>query len=251
MMSKNATAQIQCTNHSHFLLNSSQYVHISNVEFVGCGGNQVENVNKLVLRDATFIGNKEAETALELIDTAAEIVNCTFTFNGNGDLRCVQRDLILGCIVDGLVGGAMKATHSEINISQSMFENNEAVRGAALFAEQQSVLNVKNSTFIKNRGTLYAVVYSSESTITIEASEFDSNHGKANGGVLYSQNSHITIAASEFSDNSGGFSGAVLLSESSHIKIETSEFYNNTATIWGGVFYFNLRVATSQLKQAY
>ena len=249
--SENLTAQIFCTNHSRLRLSSSQYIHISYVEFIGCGGNQVENVKELVVQDVKFKGQEETETALELINSTAEINNCTFEFNKKGKLRCVSNDPERSCVFEEMVGAAIIATHSKINISQSMFKNNKAAVGAVLFAEKQSIINVNNSTFTKNRGFFYAaVMYSSESIIIIQGSTFDGNRGASGPGVFYSINTHITIEMSKFEKNIGGFaSAAVLDSDSSHVEIGASKFYNNTGP-WGGVIRSvnsNITITASRL----
>ena len=44
MKSENSTAQIKCTNDSSMHFTQSQYIHITNLEFIVCGGNQVMNL---------------------------------------------------------------------------------------------------------------------------------------------------------------------------------------------------------------
>ena len=62
MKSENSTAQIKCTNDSNVHFSQSQYIHITNLEFIGCGGNQVECVEEFVDKDAKFKGNKYSGT---------------------------------------------------------------------------------------------------------------------------------------------------------------------------------------------
>jgi hypothetical protein len=66
MKSENSTAQIRCTNESTMHFNQSQYVHITNLKFIGCGGNQVRHVEELVVEDTMFEGQENSSTALEL-----------------------------------------------------------------------------------------------------------------------------------------------------------------------------------------
>ena len=54
MYSQNSTAQLKCINHSHMVFSQSQNVLISNLEFIGCGNDQMMNVGKLIICDATF-----------------------------------------------------------------------------------------------------------------------------------------------------------------------------------------------------
>ena len=64
MKSENSTARIKCTNDSHIYFDHTQYVHITNLEFVGCGGNQGKLVETLLISDTKFEGKDNSETAL-------------------------------------------------------------------------------------------------------------------------------------------------------------------------------------------
>ena len=65
------------------------------------------------------------------------------------------------------------ATHSNINISQSIFEHNGFVYHY-VFAEQQSTININTSTFISNSASL-GILYLSSSNATIEQCIFVDN----------------------------------------------------------------------------
>ena len=90
MKSENLTAQIKCTSYSHFHFNESQFIYITNLELVGCGGNLVKDVEIFVIQNTKFKG-VESSTALNMIETTAEIINSTFVSNRNGSYRkCIQ-----------------------------------------------------------------------------------------------------------------------------------------------------------------
>ena len=135
----------------------------------------------------------------------------------------------------GFIGGAIIVTNSTVEINQSRFEDNRAILGGAIFAEQDSIINMSGNMFVSNNAPVEGgVLYSSSSTITIEGSEFHDNNAD-HGGVLYSSSSTITIEGSEFHDNNADH-GGVLYSYSSTITIEGSEFHDNNAD-HGGVLY--------------
>ena len=217
--SQNLTAEIRCERYSQVVFNHSLNVDITNLEFVGCGGIQGLRVDRFVANNATFRGQ---ETALQLIETTAQIINCTFISNRNNTII---------------------ASHSYIDISQSIFENNGApflIYGGAILAEQQSIININASTFIRNMGIVYSSnciitlkesefcnninffgVEISESNITIEQSIFHDN--MHNVTELIAFNSNIIIKSSKFKHNTG----SVIISASSKVVITTSEFDNN------------------------
>ena len=90
-------------------------------------------------------GNSGTALALQLIETTAQITYCTFSSNRYGHTRLFS--VYYGYHYSQQFGGAIIVTHSNVNIRQSIFENNGAeyldYGGAIiLFAEQQSVITM-------------------------------------------------------------------------------------------------------------
>ena len=245
MQSQNSTAHIVCISHSNLKSSHSNKIQITNLEFIGCGGNKIIGAVEFIVQDTKFVGQENNETALELIETTAQIVNTTFISNRKGSRRlCVQfvhpRCL---CVRFIYIGGAIIATNSTIDINQSKFRNNRAEVGGAIFAEKQSNITMSGSLFINNSANPHGgVLLSYGSTVTIEASEFRYNSATF-GGVIYSSNSTITIRASIFYDNAATWVGGVLESfTSSKITIERSKFHNNSAARFAGVLMSSMIV---------
>ena len=225
MSSENITAQIECTDYSEMIFNYSQNVFITNLEFTGCGGNQMMNVDNFVIRDTTFRGQENRGITLQLIETAGEITNCAFS-----SLHWSRT-----------TGGAITATNSNINISQSIFENNGArvfysfyrAYGSVIHA-WQSIIYINASTFRHNY-VLVGVLYSSDSSnIAIESSEFN---GNVVSGVLISFNSSAKVEQSTFVSNVA--LRHTFLFVNSEVIIQKSEFYRNYG-IERSVFFFYL-----------
>ena len=243
MKSGSSTAQIKCTNDSSMYFSQSQCIHITNLEFIGCGGNQVRHVEEFLVNNTKFEGQHNSGTALELIETAAKIVNSTFVSNRKGSYRkFAVIDPWSGHTIDVFIGGAIIATNStNITISQSRFEDNGAECGGAIFADN-SIINVTGSVlFINNTAIGYGgVLYSNGSVITtINTSTFNNTIAGYDGGVLWSFNDVVTIAASEFHNNiARGGDGSVLASLNSTLIIEASQFDSNNASRYGGVLNF-------------
>ena len=125
MKSENSTvAQIKCTSDSHIYFSKSQCIHITNLEFIGCGGNQVKNVEEFVVEDTILKGEENSGTALEITETAAWIINSIFVSNKRGSYRKSVIDF--SGTNSGFIGGAIIATNSIIDISQCKFEFNRA-----------------------------------------------------------------------------------------------------------------------------
>ena len=275
MKSINSTiAQIQCANNSHINFNQSESIYIANLDFIGCVGNEVKQVEIFVAQYSNFNGQNNRRSVLELTDTTAQIINCTFTSSYGQGSHLAHTDCAYfdSCFSSGFTGGAVTATNSTIDISQCKFENFEADFGGAIFAEAGSIINMTGTICMNNiainGGALYSihsdiimeecefhkniaygggVLYSNASNITVGASKFRNNVGIISGGVLHNLLSDITITASEFYGSSA-LQGGSLYSSRSIVNIETSEFHDNTATD-GGVLYStdnDIRIQTSE-----
>ena len=243
MKSENSTAQIKCTSDSSLQFSQSQSIHITDLEFIGCGSNQVIQIKEFLVADTTFQGQENSGTALELIGTTAQIVNSTFVSNRKGSYQESDRIPFSA----SFVGGAIIAINSTIiTISQSKFEDNKADVGGAIFADNYSTINLTdNVSFINNSADGGGILYSNTGIVIINESCTFSNN-KDSDGVLWASTSTLTIEASEFHDN---FGGALFLIINSSIAIKTSEFHDNIGTIYlfthsnmtieGSVFYRN------------
>ena len=248
MKFKNSTAQIECTSDSHIHFSRLRCIHIANLEFIGCGGNQVKYVKRFVVKNTIFRGQETSGTALELIETTAQIVNCTFVSNRKGSYR----KCAIYCYFGGVfISGAIIATNSIVDINQSKFEDNGADLGGAIFADKNSIINMSGNVFASNSAIeAGGALTSYNSNITIEESEFYDNSAIRWGGVLLSDSSTITIETSNFHDNSATREVGVLLSISSTIAIEASEFHSNSAN-WGGVLYSSTSTITMEASEFY
>ena len=116
MKSENSMAQIKCAYGSSMYFYQSRYIHITNLEFIGCGGNQVSQVEEFVVEDAKFKGQENSGTSLELIRTRARIVNSSFISNRKGTYRDSP------IFHRRSFGGAVIATNSPLDITHSKFE---------------------------------------------------------------------------------------------------------------------------------
>ena len=66
MKSENSAALIKCTNDSSMHFSQSQSIYITDLKFIGCGGNQITQVKEFLVTDTTFEGQENSGTALEL-----------------------------------------------------------------------------------------------------------------------------------------------------------------------------------------
>lgn len=263
MMSMNVTGQILCNAFSSLSFHNTRKVHITNVKFFGCGGSQFMNVYEFALTNAIFDGKETSITALELIDTAAQINNCIFFSYAIGSFRNLKNQLdairkIFGPRTIGLnsnninIGGAIIANHSTIDIVSSTFENNQANIGGALFV-QNTQLTVTSTTFVRelplNMHSSFSIagaIYQEKSHTLLTNSYFSKNSALIGGSVFSFQGS-LNVSNSTFTSNAGRY-GGVLFSAFANVSLQ-GQFDQNKAE-YGGVlrcFSSNVKIAESQL----
>ena len=241
MTSNSCTAQFECVN-SFFSFELIIAVHITNLDFVGCGSNTLENVGELLIEDKSFEGQKDSQTALELININAKIMNCTFITNENGKLKYYY-----WFKSSAFVGGAIIATNSSIDVSQCNFESNGAQIGGAIFAEH-SKLTVNNSIFNYAQATVGGAIAQVQSSITISNSELHSSVADR-GGLLYSYSSNLTIHNSKLHNNTANLFGGTLASYNSNVTMYNCQLYSNSAIQNSGALYiYNSNVIISHTE---
>ena len=75
---------VECYHNSNarFKFVGISSVYISGLKFVGCTGNRFESVDQFTLEDSSFVGQEDITgTALELVETSANLVQSSFNDN--------------------------------------------------------------------------------------------------------------------------------------------------------------------------
>ena len=253
--SSKAAIRITCNQFGRFIINSIHTLHVSDLTFVGCSGNKVESVYEFILKDSTFIGQKDIfGTALDLVEVSATIYRSSFSSNRGMKLHS------LSCKFDHSyqtfrVGGAIALLSSSITIVQSRFDGNSAEVGGAIFSSSNNTINIIGTSFTENYAVdVFAVncqagggvfYIANNSIVTIQNSQFINNSALSEnvGGVLYAKDgaNDITIINCQFINNSvldfGDGGGVMYIADGLYkIMISHSQFINNWAKYDGGVF---------------
>ena len=239
---------IICNTYAHFELLNLKNARVSGLTFVGCSRNTARSVSQLWIEDSSFIGREgNYGTALELHNVSAMIVNSSFS-NNIGHLtmsmpycRSVNGSVSF-TVTQVTSSGAIFSSRSRVRIDQTIFEENRAQIGAAIFSTLQSRVTITNSTFIRNEAPLHescssgAFMSDSSSSFTISDSYFERNTGGAvhvrDIDLSSSSVAEYNITSSEFKHNIGTWSGAVsvlLHTTNATVTITNSRFNNNSA----------------------
>ena len=248
----NSSATIECTSSSFLSFENIQRVCIHNVNFIGCGGNLVRNVEEFILQETTFEGQRNSRTALTLINTTVDIIDCAFVRNQFGtvmegvrSLRIITNDInwfLVGDVTGVVqVGGAMISSYSNISISGSRFEDNRAEIGGDVFTEDFSRIFIFNSTFsgegiegFTEEAPFGGAIFSHEGIFMIMGCQFKNKNTTVGGGIMSSL-SNFTIYNTTFFQNSATDHGASVFGYDSTISIKKCNFEQNYAGAGAGV----------------
>jgi len=153
-------------------------------------------------------------------------------------------------------GGAIFLNNSTAEIRNSIFDNNSAESGGAIFVYNESTVTIDNSEFTRHTAAGQGgAIYADTSTLAISRSKFgdkdtvDSGNSAPVGGAIYVINSEndgkgVTISDnSEFYRNSATNPGGAIYAFSSELTIKNSSFENNESTgasSQGGAIYASI-----------
>ena len=277
----NETIFVECSNHSgRFHISETTSVSINDLHFIGCGSNNVSQVNWLTIISSTFQGVQEGNTVLVLNEVStATIDRCSFLSNslhypiisyiilGDEMLDYVyfQRSTPSGMLYVAFsnisinsskfmhnkadIGGALVAHSSTLYLDRSTYNNNTANFGGVMVTSG-STIDMDNNTFINNVALYGGAMVTYNDTFTISSTTFNNNSADVEGGVMITLgDSSFIISTSTFTNNRAETYGAVMITRgASSFTISTSTFFNNRAVLGGVIVtssgYFNISTST-------
>ena len=240
----NETVFVECSTRSgRFHISEIASVSINGLHFIGCGSNNISQVNSLTITSSTFQGVQEGNTVLVLNEvSAATIVRCSFLSNSLHYPIITQDFVFEDELLDyvyfqrSTASGMLYVAYSIVSIISSKFMHNRADIGGALVAHS-STLYLARSTYSNNTANFGGVMVTSGSTIDIDNNTFINNAAAQSGGAMVTYNDTFTISSTTFNNNSAeayGFGGVMATFNDSSFTISNSTFSNNTAE-YGGV----------------
>ena len=252
--SEQSTSVVVCQRDAGFNFHGLTHIYMHVLKLLGCKCNIV-SVQHLSIKNSTFQGEKDSESALEIIATNANIINSIFIFNRVG--KCLTINFQLNITLPTLVGGAILAKqHSNITIVGSRFESNVAEMGGAIFANTESNIKIFNSSFIDNYVTVANITikdsHSSSSGIAklyrssrlqtfvmdlVQSCSTRFNGRLSMGGAIALLQSTLLVDGCIFSNNTSkliGAAGVLAVQYDSVVNIYNSEFFDSHVGTFGG-----------------
>lgn len=216
---------VVCTYRSgRFVISDTAYVSIQGIHFIGCSGNKVSHVGKLIFRDAIFQGIKDNVTGrvLELNMVAdATMVHSSFFFNSNavnGDAVIFSNGssfTIASSILSDNDGNFMHLSGPLFCMTNSTIINNREIRNSDIILVDNNIIvvtgencsvNITDSIFNNNVGSLLLLWFQSGSLSIINGT-FTNNNGTILDSTRYGSDLVVNITGSDFVSNRIRFDG--------------------------------------------
>lgn len=257
---------IKCEQQGRLLVDSIEYIEVSNLTFDNCRGHQITLVSQFMLKDCIF--RNHVETAMAIDKSSGYITNTLFISNSanqsGGAMMLTQSNnvMVKNCTFwenksANQSGGAMMLTQSNNTvIEKCTFRENNAESGGAIFAELHSTISVSDTVFEGNvikcsnlsecfGGAIHIV---NSSHLSASKCTFHNNsaygYSNAKGGVVAVMNGNVYIQESVFAINRAT-DGGVMFSQHSRINISASTFRNNAAIHIGAVLHLDTTSLTT------
>eukprot|EP00210_Caulerpa_lentillifera_P003958 g3777.t1 len=209
----------------------------------------------VIIRECKFHKNRARQTGGAFCAGAANVTldNSSFignnaTSNGGGcafrsKSRVQANNLTFrnNIAFDNDGGGIHLSSRSQLQIRDSLFSKNEAVKGGAIFAFSKSLLVLSHSIFISNQAGYGNAINMDEcDNGSISDCNFTNHSNAYHGGVLYFESGNNgTISNCNFTHNRvGNRAGVIYLDGFHNATISNSNFTNNRA-YEGGVLYMD------------
>ena len=214
------------TNSTHlFWINTNKTtIRFINLNFQNYNG-AIESVNGAVISIS-----EELKSAKRLSLTDVIIENCTFKNNYE--------------IKNGMGGQGIISinTAGDVNITDSVFENNSAYYGGAIAVSSNGTVNIRDSIFKDNYASLNGgSIRQTYGTLNIESSIFENNIAGENGEALYVSGGTSNIQRSIFLNNGGNANDYTIYYSAggnypNHVNVDSCYFGSNdnqTSNIYG------------------
>ena len=153
---------------------------------------------------------------------------------------------------DGNAGDKIHAaivTRGAATITDCNISDNKGSWGGGVYVCDGATLNIKDSVFEENTATFGAAVYVEEAKAIIDNCDFIKNHCEGTGSpgtsntqagavLIMAEGASASITNSNFEQNSATTGGAVSVSQATgDVLIDNCEFTANTAAYEGGAIY--------------
>ena len=181
--------------------------------------------------------------------SSATIDDCVFVENharrsgqsGGGGLAVIDASVVVrSSLFRGNLGyhhgGAILSWEADLEVYDSLFENNVSGKGGGLAAVGSTVL-LQNNSFDHNRARHGGALWFRESSVRLEGGSFNGNEAWRNGGAVAVRASQVTLLGVTMGDSVAAFDGGHFwLGDGSELEVSASLLVDGAAQAGGSIF---------------
>lgn len=160
--------------------------------------------------------------------SSLKLYGLSIEVNGNCALNCTTGTMELeDCKFNGNSedGNAIISNECNLIIKSCSFKNFNSTNQGLIFHTNGGNITISNSLFSQNAAIIGGAIFSSASKIAIDHTTFSNNTAQYGGAIICS--SELKITNSQFNNNTAQFGGAIL--NTSKFTVNNSSFIGNTA----------------------
>ena len=202
------------------------------------------------------------------LDDTSYIKNSAITKNkskkGDGGAISLDADGELLVILDSEIseneasgkGGAIEHSNGQIDIDRTVFSQNMAGKGGAIYADD--IVNIDMSgyeqatEFNQNFAQVGGAIYVNKVDFTLHDGVFNGNKATDFGGAIYIDGNTTDVRAGTFTNNEAerGSGGAIYIGKKATLLLNGGTFTNNVATASGGAIFYPEEAKALKIKGA-
>lgn len=211
----------------------------------GSGNIIIMEYGLLYSSDNTFVDNTNSRS-VELYNVNSEMKTDFYYNNTGGAIAIHNSKLFMDSCKFNYNGGGILSENTEIQDSNSVFENNYGFDGGGFSHTGNSKLQFFGTIFTHNSASSKAGgINIGGATATFQYCSIINNNSPVGGGLYADENSEVTILGSDISNNTGG---GIFNKQSSFLIIINCTIVGNTDNIVSGEGTQSVIIRNSKLQ---
>ena len=242
------------------VVNISQCSFVNNYVRKRGGAIRLQQIGRVHVQETSFVNNSAICHPLDIFSYLGSVHclgSCTQASSGAISAFNVSSFVIIDSLFEGSMAlcfsGAVLLSSSHTSVINSKFVQNSVTAalgsGGGLYIDSGSV-QISDSIFEQNYADSGGAIYSSSSTIYIlNCSLVKNTAGFYGGGAAYFSDTILSINVSHFGDNTAHIGGALIIQANGQDTVISSTFFQRNAnpksSSSGGAIYIQLSGAPS------
>ena len=225
---------IKCQGTSGFEFGDISSLNIEYLEFTGCGNVSyggaisINRVDLILVKGCHFIDNHV------MLAGGAILVNNTVTMNIEASIFTNNTATRSALGNETYVGGAICVVNGSLFTINSMYMNNSAYLGGAIYIVSRNNISSISNHYINNSAVSDGAIYVNSDTIISSTNDKYINNSAGGGGAIFVNSGNVYSISDYYINNSASTQGGAINVYSGNISSTSDHYMNNSAGSDGG-----------------